>query len=89
MPILEAMSVGLPVITSNRSAMPEVAGDAATLVDPESTEELREALNRLATNESLRQQLSKRGHERAKQFRWEDAVEKTWRVYQLVLRGKS
>ena len=47
MPVLEAMAAGVPVVTSNRSALPEVAGDAALLVDPEDTEALGEALRRI------------------------------------------
>ncbi len=78
MPILDAMAHGVPVITSNCSAMPEVAGDAALLVDPLN---IGEALLNLATNESLRENLIRRGLERIKQFTWDSAVEKTWAVY--------
>lgn len=82
MPVLEAMAHSLPVITSRRSATPEVAGDAALLVDPENVEELAEALFRLTADEGLRQDLIRRGIERVKQFRWNVAVERTWAVYQ-------
>jgi glycosyltransferase involved in cell wall biosynthesis len=78
MPILDAMARGVPVITSNCSAMPEVAGDAALLVDPL---DIGDALLRLAADESLRDNLSQRGFERIKQFSWERALEKTWSVY--------
>jgi len=78
MPILDAMAHGIPVIASNRSAMPEVAGDAALLVDPLN---IGDALVRLAGDESLRDDLSRRGFERIKQFSWDRAVEKTWAVY--------
>jgi glycosyltransferase involved in cell wall biosynthesis len=78
MPILEAMAHGVPVLTSNCSAMPEVAGDAALLVDPLNMDD---ALLRLAEDESLRAELKHRGLERIKQFTWESAVEKTWAVY--------
>jgi len=78
MPVLDAMAHGVPVITSNCSAMPEVAGDAALLVDPLN---IGDALHRLAGDESLRAELSRRGQERIKQFSWNAAIEKTWAVY--------
>jgi glycosyltransferase involved in cell wall biosynthesis len=78
MPILDAMAHGVPVITSNCSAMPEIAGDAALLVDPLN---IGDALLRLAGDESLRAELSRRGLARIKQFSWDAAVEKTWAVY--------
>jgi glycosyltransferase involved in cell wall biosynthesis len=81
MPVLEAMAHQVPVITSNVSALPEVAGDAALLVNPADTEALSEALTRLASDESLRQDLIRRGTERAREFTWESAVESTWALY--------
>lgn len=81
MPVLEAMASGTPVVASNRSAVPEVAGDAAWLVNPEDTEELADALVTLAGDAGRRAELSRRGTERAKQFTWAEAVEKTWQVY--------
>ncbi len=78
MPILEAMAHGVPVLTSNCSAMPEVAGDAAVLVDPRG---IGDALARLAADETLRADLTRRGLERARQSTWESALEKTWSVY--------
>jgi glycosyltransferase involved in cell wall biosynthesis len=78
MPILEAIAHGVPVLTSNCSAMPEVAGDAAMLVDPM---DIGDALLRLAADPSLRDDLARRGLDRIKQFSWESAIEKTWAVY--------
>ncbi|HTB16181.1 MAG TPA: glycosyltransferase family 1 protein [Bryobacteraceae bacterium] len=78
MPILEAMAHGVPVLTSNRSAMPEVAGDAALLVDPNNIDD---ALLRLATDQPLRENLIRLGLERIKQFTWDAAIAKTWAVY--------
>ncbi len=78
MPILEAMAHGTPVLASNCSAMPEVAGGAALLVDPLN---IGDALLRLADDESLREDLTRRGFERVQQFTWESALEKTWAVY--------
>jgi glycosyltransferase involved in cell wall biosynthesis len=81
MPILEGMAHGLAVMTSNRSALPEVAGDAALLVDPTRTDEISSALERLTTEEDLRRDLADRGRRRASRFTWREAVEKTWQVY--------
>jgi len=81
MPVLEAMASGTPVIASNRSAIPEVAGDAAWLVDPEDTEELAGALVALTRDPERRADLSRRGLARAAEFTWAEAVEKTWQVY--------
>lgn len=78
MPILEAMAHGVPVLTSNCSAMPEVAGGAAFLVDPTN---IGDALLRLANDEPLRQDLIRRGYERIKLLTWDSAVEQTWAVY--------
>lgn len=85
-PVLEAMAAGVPVLTSNRSALREVAGDAALLVDPESTESIAAALRKLAENPDLRMEFARRGRERAKLFTWEKAVRETWDVYQNLLR---
>jgi len=81
MPVLEAMAAGTPVLTSNRSALPEVAGDAAILVDPEDQETLGEALREMTRSANLREDLSRRGVERAKLFTWEKTVRETWEVY--------
>jgi glycosyltransferase involved in cell wall biosynthesis len=85
MPVLEAMAAGTPVITSNRSALPEVAGDAALLVNPEDTGELSRALAEVTRSPELRQDLARRGLARAKSFRWEDAVQRTWELYGELL----
>ena len=84
-PVLEAMAHGIPVITSQCSALPEAAGDAAILVNPLDTDELASALNRLAVDEILRADLMQRGLARARTFSWDAAVEKTWEVYQTLL----
>jgi len=81
MPVLDAMANSVPVITSRRSALPEVAGDAALLVNPDDPEEIADALVRLASDEALRADLARRGRERALQFSWESALAKTWEVY--------
>ena len=81
-PVLEAMARGLPVLSSNCSAIPEVAGDAALLVDPQEAEAIAAGLNRLIRDGDLRAELSQRGRERSGNYTWERAVDATWRVYQ-------
>lgn len=82
MPVLEAMANGAAVATSNCSAMPEVAGDAALLVDPRDEESIGDALFRLTSDFSLRERLAALGRARAAQFTWERAVRRTWSVYE-------
>jgi glycosyltransferase involved in cell wall biosynthesis len=81
MPVLEAMAAGTPVLTANRSAMPEVAGNAAVLVDPEDSEALAAALARMAGDPALREELGCLGRARTLEFTWERAVRETWAVY--------
>lgn len=84
-PLLEAMANGVPVITSNRSAMPEVCGGAGLLVNPEDQEELTHALCSLAGDEQLRETLALRGRARAREFTWEKAAQATWSVYEELV----
>jgi len=85
MPILEAMAHGVPVVTSQSSAMPEVAGDAALLVDPLNIDQLAHALTRLAGDQQLRDDLIARGRARVPRFTWDSAVAQTWAVYEKVM----
>jgi glycosyltransferase involved in cell wall biosynthesis len=89
MPLLEAMTARVPIVTSNRSALPEVAGDAALLIDPERTDELSDALRELTQRKDLREQLAKQGEARARLFTWEKAVRETGDVYRDVMAEKS
>ena len=84
-PVLEAMAAGTPVLCSNSSALPEVSGDAALLVDPLSVESIAEGIKRLTDEPDLRSTLRERGLARASEFTWERAVEKTWAVYREML----
>ncbi|MBN2585837.1 MAG: glycosyltransferase family 4 protein, partial [Candidatus Fermentibacteraceae bacterium] len=70
LPVLEAMQCGCPVITSDLSCLPEVAGGAAMLVDPGSPDSIREAMERMATEEGMRERLASAGLERARCFSW-------------------
>lgn len=80
-PALEAMARGLPVLSSNRAALPEVCGDAALLVDPLREDEIAEALQLLIRDEALRRRLAEAGRVRAALFPWSRTVEETWRAY--------
>ena len=77
-PIVEAFNAETAVITSNVTSMPEVAGDAALLVDPYSVEEIAAAMTKLATNESLRQKLIQKGCEQRTKFSWDQTAERLW-----------
>lgn len=81
MPVLDAMAYGVPVITSSTSALPEVAGDAALLVDPTDTDAIAAALTRLTSDSELATSLAEKGRARAAGLTWENAVEATHRVY--------
>jgi glycosyltransferase involved in cell wall biosynthesis len=65
------MACGIPVMSSDRSSLPEVLGDAALYFNPESIEEIAAAMARLCSDSALREQLVARGLERVKQFSWE------------------
>ena len=76
-PILEAFRCGTPVITSNVTSMPEVAGDAALLVDPFSESSIAEAMARML-DEGVRKELAEKGMARAKAFSWDQASDRIW-----------
>ncbi|MFN0030767.1 MAG: glycosyltransferase family 4 protein [Flavobacteriales bacterium] len=77
-PIVEAFRCGVPVITSNVTSMPEVAGDAALLIDPFSVEEIKQALIRIYGDAALRERLIVKGKEQVKQFSWQRTSELLW-----------
>jgi len=88
-PVLEAMACGCPVISSNASSLPEVAGDAAVLVDPSDCEGLARRMELVLTDAALRQGLRERGLERAAQFSWDRTARETVAVYRQVVRDVS
>ncbi len=83
-PVAQAMAAGIPVVTSNVSALPEVAGDAALLVDPRSRNEIRYALYRLLLHPELRLAMAGQGRARAEAFRWEICAQKSWRFFREI-----
>jgi glycosyltransferase involved in cell wall biosynthesis len=87
LPVLEAMGAGAPVIASNRSSVPEVAGDAAILVDPEDDRSIAAALQRVTTSPALRDDLRARGRARVTQFSWDKAARRTLDVFAEALQS--
>ena len=85
LPVLEAMAAGCPVITSKVSSLPEVAGDAAVLVDPHDVDEIAEALATLCLDEGLAKRYSDRGVERARTFTWDKCAREVRAIYRSVL----
>jgi glycosyltransferase involved in cell wall biosynthesis len=84
-PVLEAMACGAPVVTSDRSSLPEVAGDAAVLVDPESAEAIGAGLAEVLGSPERQAELRRRGLERSSRFSWEATAEATVGVYREAL----
>jgi alpha-1,3-rhamnosyl/mannosyltransferase len=85
LPVLEGFASRIPVITSNTTSLPEVAGDAALMVDPESVEQIAEAMRRCIDGVSERPALVERGLEQAKRFTWQATAERTLAVYHSML----
>ncbi len=85
LPVLEAMACGTPVITSNLSSLPEVAGDAAILINPYHVEEITDAMQMVANDSGLRSQLSQRGLARSHQFSWERTGIATMEILQQFM----
>lgn len=83
-PVLEAMACGVPVVTSNLSSLPEVAGDAALLIDPYDSAALADALERLVVDNELRRQLVLAGHAQAGRFTWARTARELLQVYQSL-----
>jgi glycosyltransferase involved in cell wall biosynthesis len=81
MPVLEAMACGAPVIASNTSSIPEVAGDAAVLIDPVNDKALADALQRVLNDAQARERMRSKGFARVKLFSWETAARQTLEVY--------
>jgi glycosyltransferase involved in cell wall biosynthesis len=88
MPILEAMACGVPVITSNTSSMPEVAGDAAVLIDPRDPGAIASAILQLRADKKRQSELSEKGLRRSARFSWEVNARQTLDIYNGVLNAR-
>jgi glycosyltransferase involved in cell wall biosynthesis len=88
LPVLESMTLGTPVLTSRTSSIPEIAGDAALMIDPYDPRAIAEGIQALATNDALCAELSRKGLEQAERFSERAYVERLHGVYDSVLTGK-
>lgn len=86
LPVLEAMKCGCPVITSNVSSLPEVAGEAAFLVDPLNVEEIARGIKKVIGDKKRREMLVKKGFAQVKKFSWEKTARQTLKVYQEAIK---
>lgn len=87
LPVLEAMAHGCPVVAADRSSLPEIAGRAALLVNPDDPEAAAAAIRRMVCDHNLRQELIRLGIQRAAEFTWESAANKMTRIYRHVARS--
>lgn len=85
LPVLEAMTLGAPVVTSNTSSLPEVAGEAAILVDPQNIQQLADAIFQVISDSQLRQKLIYKGKQRATLYTWEKTARSTLKAYNSLL----
>jgi glycosyltransferase involved in cell wall biosynthesis len=83
-PVVQAMAAGTSVLTSNVSSLPEIAGDAAALIDPRSPAELRDTLSRLLNSPGERATLAMKGRDRAEQFRWPDCARRSLEFFRSL-----
>ncbi len=84
LPVLEAMACGCPVVTSNVSALPEVSGGAAVLVDPYNTEEIKDAIERVLTDTGLKNEMRIKGLKHAENFSWEKSALQIIHLYRML-----
>ena len=87
-PLVEAMQCGTPILSGNRTALPEVAGEAAVYCDPFNVDEISKGLEKLDSNAALRVELSKKGLEQAKNFSWNKSAEIIWEVISRTIEKK-
>jgi len=84
MPVLEAMAAGVPVVTSNVSSLPEVAGDAAILVNPLNEDEIFEAYKKIRNDSNYREEMILKGYEQAKKYQWKYSAKKLEEIYDKI-----
>ncbi len=84
-PVLEALVCGVPILCSNTSSLPEVAGEAAMLIDPLEVDDIAHGLHDITTNENLRRSLIERGYQQAQKFTWQACADVVLKVFESVL----
>lgn len=89
LPVLEAMALGVPVVCSRTSSLPEVAGDAAVFFDPNSVDDMAKEIVSVACNPSLRDTLREKGRINLKRFSWEQTASATLEAYEKALVFRS
>jgi glycosyltransferase involved in cell wall biosynthesis len=89
LPVLEAMACGVPVVTSQTTSLPEIAGDAACLVNPESPEDIAAGITRVLEDVAYSQSLRQKGPLQAGKFKWENTARETLAVYARILSGRE
>lgn len=89
LPVLEAMTAGVPVVASNRGALPEVLGDAGLLIDPERADDLASALDRIVSDDAFAQACAARGVERARRFSWRETAAQVVDVYRQAVERRT
>ncbi|NJR52015.1 MAG: glycosyltransferase family 4 protein [Leptolyngbyaceae cyanobacterium CSU_1_3] len=85
LPVLEAMTLGAPVVTANTSSLPEVAGDAALLVDPNQVLDIAEAILQVVSDRAFRSELIAKGKARSQQYSWQNTAQETLKAYKLLV----
>jgi len=88
-PVIEAMKCDIPVVASKVTSLPEIAGDAAIYVSPESPGSIRDGMIRIVREKGLREELIIRGRKRREHFSWDHTAEKLWESIQHVLQGNA
>lgn len=86
-PVLEAMASSVPVITSNMSSLPEVAGDAAILVNPKDIEDIAKNMIKILSDDDLKNELVRKGYIQAQKFTWEASAEKLYNIYKEIMKS--
>lgn len=84
LPLIEGMACGVPVLASNSSALPEISGGAAYLVDPHDVDEISSGIEKIVGDKVLREKLINRGNTRSLEFSWDDSASKAWKIFASV-----
>ena len=87
--MLEAMTLGVPVVAANRGSLPEVLGDAGPLVDPDSPDQIAAGIERILEDEAYAARCADEGVVRARQFRWDATARRVYEAYQLAIEHRQ